>query len=111
MRQKCGGSKPLVVFLVRANPFPKKSLAGIFSNRAIVAAHAHRPIRLADGFEMERWMKSICRPEAIILLRQHPDFGRQSAIQPPEFRRSSAGDDHDSRRMSVSGIVLPAACS
>jgi hypothetical protein len=104
-------SKPFVVFLVRANPFPKKSLAGKFADGAVMAAHTHRPIRFADGYEMQRRMKSVGRSETVILLRQNPNVGGQHTIQPPEFGCSSAGNGHDSHRMSVSGIVLPAACS
>src|SRR5665213_944448 len=111
MRQNCEESKSFVIFLVRTNPFPKKSLAGKFANGAVMATHAHRPIRFADGFEVQRRMKSVGRPEPVTLLRQRLHFDRQRAIPPPEFGRSSAGNDHGSRRMSVSGIVLPAACS
>jgi hypothetical protein len=44
-------------------------------------------------------------------LRQRLHLRRQRAIPPPEFGCPPAGNDHGSRRMSVSGIVLPAACS
>jgi hypothetical protein len=47
------GSKPFVVFVVRANPFPNKKFAGKFSNRTVMSTNAKRPIRFADGFEMQ----------------------------------------------------------
>src|ERR1035441_10212778 len=102
-------SKTPVVGFMGADPFPEKDGAAELADGAVVVAHTHRPVGLADGFEVQRGMECVRRPEAIILLRQQPDLGGQGGIEPPEFRRAAAREGHGSWRMSLRRRVWPAA--
>ena len=57
----------MIVFLVRPDPFPEEDIAGKLPNRAIMATHTHRPVGLADGFEVQGGMKGVGGPELIVL--------------------------------------------
>ena len=60
-----------IIVLVGANPFPDKNVTGECAYGAIVRTDPNGPVGFPDGFEMQRRMECVGRPNAIVLARKH----------------------------------------
>ena len=60
-------SESFVVFLVRPDPLPEEDIAGKLADSPVMATDAHRPVGLADGFEVQGRMKGVSGPKLIVL--------------------------------------------
>ena len=84
---QCGSGNDLVVFGMRADPYPIHSPFYLDGKRPVVCPHAHRP-HFSDLLEVERRMAGIRLENFVILVRELPHICGKRAIEHPELRRS-----------------------
>jgi len=90
-----------VVFGVRADPLPEKTVAFELAYRAIMKANAGGPVLPAQFLEFQRRMKWVSDPDAIVLPRQATNLHRQSVVGGPKLRAAGAGKPHSSASSNI----------
>ena len=80
----------LVVVRMAADPVPNKNAVMKPADGPVAYAEADAPLPTADLLKMQRRMKRKLTPNLVVLSSKSAGFGRQAAIEIPEFRCSQA---------------------